>query len=238
MVLSPIWGWFYTHDHRYVLCKELHQNPKITLVLRLILPYVAKKNQPNGSFEQSPSEHIRFRTIRISWRPQRIPQFAMSMVVQKWHFVAGLFGLYSCFLIFVVLFPFRHAKIPSAQRCGRLADDSTTLKSNVLHGSLVGKKVNIKQSLKTVAVGQSMKMAWQTSLCTSWEPAGGGGGIAVAGIGKKCGKKCDRKWGSVRMVFAPRNPYVSSRLAQLGAQSMDGSMEPLSAVVQLKNITD
>ena len=76
----------------------------------------------------------------------------------------------------------------------------------------------------------------------------GGGGNAVAGIGKKCGKmrkkcgkcgkKCDRKCGFVRMVFAPRNPYVSSRLAQLGAQSMDGSMEQLSAVVQLKNIMD
>ena len=67
---------------------------------------------------------------------------------------------------------------------------------------------------------------------------GGGGGNAVAGIGKKCGKmrkKCG-KWN--RMVFAPRNPYVSSRLAQLGAQSMDGLMEQLSAVVQLKNITD
>ena len=54
----------------------------------------------------------------------------------------------------------------------------------------------------------------------------------------KCGQKCDRKCGFVRMVFAPRNPYGSSRLAQLGAQSMDGSMEQLSAVVQLKNITD
>ena len=54
----------------------------------------------------------------------------------------------------------------------------------------------------------------------------------------KCGKKCDRKCGFVSMVFAPQNPYVSSRLAQLGAQSMDGLMERLSAVVQLKNITD
>ena len=76
----------------------------------------------------------------------------------------------------------------------------------------------------------------------------GGGGDVVAGFGKKCGKmrkkrgkcgkKCDRKCGFVRMVFAPQNPYVSSRLAELGAQSMDGLMEQLSAVVQLKNITD
>ena len=54
----------------------------------------------------------------------------------------------------------------------------------------------------------------------------------------KCGKKCDRKCGFVEMVFSPQNPYVSSRLAQLGAQSMDGLMEQLSAVFQLKNITD
>ena len=40
------------------------------------------------------------------------------------------------------------------------------------------------------------------------------------------------------VVFAPRNPYVLSCLAQSGAQSMDGLMERLSAVVQLKNITD
>ena len=76
----------------------------------------------------------------------------------------------------------------------------------------------------------------------------GGGGNAVAGIGKKCGKmrkkcgkcgkKCDRKCGLVRMVFAPQNPYVLSRVAQLGAQSMDGLMEQLSAIVQLQNITD
>ena len=59
-----------------------------------------------------------------------------------------------------------------------------------------------------------------------------------AGKCGKCGKKRDRKCGFVRMVFAPRNPYVSSHLAQLGAQSMDGLMEQLSAVVQLKNITD
>ena len=79
-------------------------------------------------------------------------------------------------------------------------------------------------------------------------PNSGGGGNAFAGIGKKCrkmrakcrkcGKKCDRKCGLVRMVFAPQNPYVSSRLAQLGAQSMDNLMEQLSAVVQLKNNTD
>ena len=85
-------------------------------------------------------------------------------------------------------------------------------------------------------------------LLRSGRSNGGGGGNAVAGIGKKCGKmrkkcekcgkKCDRKCGFVRMVFATRNPYVWSRLAQLGAQSMDGSMEKLSAVVQLKNITD
>ena len=87
--------------------------------------------------------------------------------------------------------------------------------------------------------------------CTSRSKAftlPGGGGDAVAGIGKKCGKmrkkcgkcgkKCARKCGFVRMVFAPRTPYVSSRLAQLGAQSMDGLMEQRSAVVQLKNITD
>ena len=55
---------------------------------------------------------------------------------------------------------------------------------------------------------------------------------------KKCGKKWDRKCGFVRMVFAPRNPYVSSCLAQLGAQSMDCLMEQLSAAVQLKNIRD
>ena len=76
----------------------------------------------------------------------------------------------------------------------------------------------------------------------------GGGGDAVAEIGKKCGnmrtkcgkcgKKCDRKCGLVIMVFAPQNPYVSCRLAQFGAQSMDGLMEQLGAVVQLKNITD
>ena len=77
---------------------------------------------------------------------------------------------------------------------------------------------------------------------------GGGGGMRSPVLAKnaekcggnveKCGGKCDRKCGFVRMVFAPRNPYVSSRLAQSGAQSMDGLMELLSAVVQLKNITD
>ena len=76
----------------------------------------------------------------------------------------------------------------------------------------------------------------------------GGGGDAVTGIDKKCGKmrkkcgkcgkKCDRKCGFVRMVHAPRNPYVLSHLARSGAQSMDGLMEQLIAVVQLKNITD
>ena len=54
----------------------------------------------------------------------------------------------------------------------------------------------------------------------------------------KMRQKCDRKCGLVRMVFAPQKPHVLSRLAQLGAQRMDGSMEQLSAVVQLKNITD
>ena len=75
--------------------------------------------------------------------------------------------------------------------------------------------------------------------------SGGGGGMRSPGLAKKmrqkcgkCGKKCSRKCGFVRMMFAPRNPYVSSRLAQSGAQSMDGLMEQLSAVVQLKNITD
>ena len=86
------------------------------------------------------------------------------------------------------------------------------------------------------------------NLFLSAPKSGGGGGDAVAGIGKKsgkmrtkcgkCGKKCDRKCGLVRMVFAPQNPYVSSLPAQLGAQSMDSLMELLSAVVQLRNITD
>ena len=91
---------------------------------------------------------------------------------------------------------------------------------------------------------------WRTNSCRRLytNRPGGGGGNAVAGIGKrcgkmrkkcaKCGKKCDRKCGFVRMVYAPRNPCVSSRLARSGAQSMDGLMEQLSAVVQLKNITD
>ena len=94
------------------------------------------------------------------------------------------------------------------------------------------------------AEGVSLDLPTSSPLCSS----GRGGGNAVAGIGKKCGKmrekcgkcskKCDRKCSFVRMVYAPRNPYVSSQLARLGAQSMDGLMEQLSAVVQLKNITD
>ena len=59
----------------------------------------------------------------------------------------------------------------------------------------------------------------------------------MPGLAKNAGK-CDKKCGFVRMVFATRNPYVSSRLTRSGAQSMDGLMEQLSAVVQLKNITD
>ena len=76
----------------------------------------------------------------------------------------------------------------------------------------------------------------------------GGGGMQSPGLAKnaekcgkecgKCGKKCDRKCGFIRMVFSPQNPYVSSRLAQSGAQSMNGLKEQLSTVVQLKNITD
>ena len=54
----------------------------------------------------------------------------------------------------------------------------------------------------------------------------------------KCGKKCDGKCAFVRMVYAPRNTYVSPRLARSGAQSMDGLMEQRSAVVQLKHIMD
>ena len=37
---------------------------------------------------------------------------------------------------------------------------------------------------------------------------GGGGGNAVARIGKKCGK-CSKKCSFVKMVHASRNPYVS-----------------------------
>ena len=86
-------------------------------------------------------------------------------------------------------------------------------------------------------VAKAVTGSWQTGMQ-------GGGGMRSPGLAKnaekcgKCGKKCDRKCDFVRMVYAPQNPYVLSRLARSGAQSMDGLMEQLSAVVQLKNITD
>ena len=86
------------------------------------------------------------------------------------------------------------------------------------------------------------------NMLTPVRQGGGGAGMRSPGLAKnaekcgkkciKCGKKCDGKCGFGRMVYAPRNPYVSSRLARSGAQSMDGLMEQRIAVVQLKNITD
>ena len=75
----------------------------------------------------------------------------------------------------------------------------------------------------------------------NYDSVGGGGGMRSPRLAKKCGKmreKCGKKCGFVRMVFAPRNPYVLSPFARSGAQTMDGLMEQLSAVVQLKNIMD
>ena len=70
---------------------------------------------------------------------------------------------------------------------------------------------------------------------------GGGGGMRSPGLAKNAGKM--RKMGQKNAIenaveWCLPLETVSSRLARSGAQSMDGLMEQLSAVVQLKNIMD